>query len=134
MARLILLAFSLPSLSSVFPFLEGVCPADDPTWHIRRSRSLDNYDSVWARCKRSKLPEPLTLVSISGILQIDAQQLEIDDRHYYFLCLVPKEWGTEGICAQISRFCSPLFGVKSDGRVIDRREFDAVTHGQADPI
>ncbi|KAK9641599.1 hypothetical protein V6Z96_009393 [Aspergillus fumigatus] len=28
-------AFSMPSLNSVFPFLEAICPLDDPTWHIQ---------------------------------------------------------------------------------------------------
>lgn len=35
--------FSLPSLSSVFPFLQDVCPTDDPIWHSWRGRGLEDY-------------------------------------------------------------------------------------------
>ncbi|KAL3474561.1 hypothetical protein BJX99DRAFT_248202 [Aspergillus californicus] len=47
--------FSMPTLNSIFPFLETVRPDSDPCWHIRRGRLLHHYKSVWAVCNENQL-------------------------------------------------------------------------------
>jgi hypothetical protein len=48
--QLTMLDFSMPTLNSIFPFLETVRPRCDPCWHIRRGQLLHHYVSVWAVC------------------------------------------------------------------------------------
>ncbi|KNG88166.1 hypothetical protein ANOM_004245 [Aspergillus nomiae NRRL 13137] len=80
--------FSMPTLNSVFPFLEAVCPPSDPGWLIRRGRLLQHYESVWAV---SRFDEN----QAASILFDGEVEFETDDfrgRSYFMLCLIPKSW------------------------------------------
>ncbi|OGM40894.1 hypothetical protein ABOM_010009 [Aspergillus bombycis] len=79
--------FSMPTLNSVFPFLEAVCPQSDPGWLIRRGRLLHHYESAWAV---SRLDENRA----ASILFDGEVELATDDsrRSYLILCLIPKSW------------------------------------------
>lgn len=79
-----LIAFSMPSLNSVFPFLEAVCPPLDPTWHIRRGQHLGCYESVWLFSQESPdSPDPVTLVSFGQRLLTDTGRLD-EERGFFF--------------------------------------------------
>ncbi|QQK44162.1 lipase/esterase [Penicillium digitatum] len=57
--------FSMPTLNSIFPFLEAICPNSDLCWHIRRGGSLCQYESVWAVFGEDKTqPQSITFSSM----------------------------------------------------------------------
>lgn len=116
-------AFSMPSLNSVFPFLEAICPLDDPTWHIRRGRQLDCFESAWLFCQRSlDTPDSVTLVSISHRLLTDAEHLT-EARGCFLLCLIPRKWGVEGVHDQLLRVCTLLMLHSGSGHIISQVNF-----------
>lgn len=118
-----LIAFSMPSLNSVFPFLEAICPLDDPTWHIRRGRQLDCFESAWLFCQRSlDTPDSVTLVSISHRLLTDAEHLT-EARGCFLLCLIPRKWGVEGVHDQLLRVCTLLMLHSGSGHIISQVNF-----------
>ncbi|OJJ43962.1 hypothetical protein ASPZODRAFT_153945 [Penicilliopsis zonata CBS 506.65] len=116
--------FSMPSLSSAFPFLEAIRPADDPTWHIRRGRILNCYESVWA----SFIPagDPPASVMFHGEPGFENLGLK------YLLCLVPRAWdiGTSAssdpkhakIYDKLRQACSLLISSKIIGCIIHGQE------------
>ncbi|KAL1878456.1 hypothetical protein Plec18167_004528 [Paecilomyces lecythidis] len=117
-------AFSLSSLSSVFPFLANLCPHDDHTWHIRRGRQLECYESAWVFVKRAQdLPNSITLISIGHRQLVDAEPFETE-KGYYLLCLVPKEWSIEVAGDKLLRLCSSLQSEDSWGCIVGRQKFD----------
>jgi len=77
----------MPTLNSIFPFLETVRPKSDPCWHIRRGRLLHHYESVWAVCNDKSQPNSI-------IFDDEAQfkTVEMCDKSHIMLCLVPKWW------------------------------------------
>ncbi|KNG90420.1 hypothetical protein ANOM_001014 [Aspergillus nomiae NRRL 13137] len=96
--------FSMPSVNSVFPFLECLCPTDDCTWHIRRGRLLESYTPIWV----------MSIADSSGQTVMDftsdrncAQNRE-DAKVRYLLCLIPKKWGLEGVRSPLVSICSSL--------------------------
>lgn len=114
-----LIAFSMPSLNSVFPFLEAVCPPLDPTWHIRRGRHLGCYESVWLFSQESPdSPDPVTLVSFGQRLLTDTGRLD-EERVFFLLCLVPREWRVDGLCDQLLRVCTSMTS-QSPGHIISQ--------------
>ncbi|PLN80830.1 hypothetical protein BDW42DRAFT_185836 [Aspergillus taichungensis] len=123
--------FTMPTLSSIFPFLEAVCPRCDPCWHIRRGRLLHHYESVWAVCKGKKHPNPITFDN-----EAQFETMEICDRSRLMLCLVPKWWNislrasdglsskdTTGLVYKLREACLLLFHHRSPGAVINHVEF-----------
>lgn len=87
-SQLTMLDFSMPTLNSIFPFLEAVRPTSDPCWHIRRGRLLHQYKPVWAICNDKNQ-------SNSIIFDDDEAQfrtVEICDTSQIMHCLVPKWW------------------------------------------
>jgi hypothetical protein len=105
-----MVAFSMPSVNSVFPFLEMTCPKNDPAWiHFRSAVSI----SV-----------PVTLVSIGYKLLVDVAEFEHleKEKGYYLLCWVPKQWEVEGIRDQLLRVCSNLHD--SHVCIVGRVDFD----------
>ncbi|KAE8408171.1 hypothetical protein BDV37DRAFT_279120 [Aspergillus pseudonomiae] len=96
--------FSMPSVNSVFPFLEGLCPTDDCTWHIRRGRLLESYTPIWV----------MSITDSSGQTVMDftfdrdfAQRRE-EAKVKYLLCLIPKKWGVEDVRSPLVSICSSL--------------------------
>lgn len=82
-----MLDFSMPTLNSIFPFLETVRPKSDPCWHIRRGRLLHHYESVWAICNEKNRPNSIIF---DGEEQFET--VEICNKSHVMLCLVPKWW------------------------------------------
>ncbi|KAJ9233445.1 hypothetical protein DTO169E5_7035 [Paecilomyces variotii] len=117
-------AFSMPSLSSVFPFLATICPQNDPTWHIRKGRQLDHYAPAWVFLGRSgNLSNSVTLMTIGHHQAPNVGLLE-NESGYYLLCLIPKEWEIDGIHNKLRQVCSSLEFSKVWGYIIRRIEFD----------
>jgi hypothetical protein len=117
-----LIAFSMPSLNSAFPFLEAICPPHDPTWHIRRGQHLVRYESVWLMSQESPdSPAPVTLVSMGQRLLTDAGCLD-EERGFFLLCLVPREWPVDGLCDQLLRVCTSITS-QNPGHIISQAKF-----------
>lgn len=81
--QLTMMDFSMPTLNSIFPFLEAVRPESDPCWHIRRGRLLHQYEPVWAICYNRSQPDSIIF---------DDETVEICDTSQTILSLVPKSW------------------------------------------
>lgn len=85
--QLTMLDFSMPTLNSIFPFLETVRPKSDPCWHIRRGRLLHHYESVWAVCNDKNQPNSIIFGDEERFKTVD-----ICDKTHIVLCLVPRWW------------------------------------------
>ncbi|RAK96295.1 uncharacterized protein BO80DRAFT_497068 [Aspergillus ibericus CBS 121593] len=97
-------AFSMPSVNSVFPFLEDISPKDDTTWHIRRGRLLESYESVWI----SSTTNDSGHTSTSIVSDLDFTENIAGANRRYFLCLVPKVWGVADVRSPLLNICSSL--------------------------
>ncbi|PKY03392.1 hypothetical protein P168DRAFT_305673 [Aspergillus campestris IBT 28561] len=97
-------AFSMPSVNSVFPFLEDIRPKDDQTWHIRRGRLLKSYEAVWI----SSTTNGSGQTDMSFVSDSDYTENSTGAKRRYLLCLVPKEWGVEGVRGPLMSICSSL--------------------------
>ncbi|PYI01819.1 hypothetical protein BO78DRAFT_378263 [Aspergillus sclerotiicarbonarius CBS 121057] len=97
-------AFSMPSVNSVFPFLEGIRPKDDYTWHIRRGRLLESYEPIWI-CSTTDSSGQTTMSFVSDT---DCAQNTRGARCRYLLCLIPKEWGVDGVRSLLMSICLSL--------------------------
>lgn len=122
-----MLAFSMPTLNSIFPFLEAVCPNSDLCWHIRRGRLLCHYESVWAVfCEDKAHPELLTFDCEPQFGRMEKMK---DSR--FILCLVPHSWGIASLKTEsdfagldnLRKFCSSFVSAKSPGEIFSRAEF-----------
>ncbi|KGO43383.1 hypothetical protein PEX1_020920 [Penicillium expansum] len=117
--------FSMPTLNSIFPFLEAVCPKSDLCWHIRRGRLLHHYKSVWA-VSRDEETQP-----ISFDCEREFRTIETTKDSRFMLCLVPNSWiislkmnpDVSGHYDRLQQFCSSLISAESPGVVIGRGEF-----------
>lgn len=122
---LTMLGFSMPTLNSIFPFLEAVCPKSDLCWHIRRGRLLHHYKSVWA-VSRDEETQP-----ISFDCEREFRTIETTKDSRFMLCLVPNSWiislkmnpDVSGHYDRLQQFCSSLISAESPGVVIGRGEF-----------
>lgn len=119
--RLTFIDFSMPSVNSILPFLESIRPESNPTWHIRRCRLLDSYESIWA------VPYDDANHSTSIILHGEPHFKE-EGSKYFLLCLVPKAWNISlgtgpGSNSRLRRFCSRLTSSKSLGSIVGHDEF-----------
>ncbi|OOF93557.1 hypothetical protein ASPCADRAFT_209500 [Aspergillus carbonarius ITEM 5010] len=97
-------AFSMPSVNSIFPFLESIRPKDDYTWHIRRGRLLESYEAVWI-CSTT---DSSGKTAMSFVSDIDCAQSMEGSRCRYLLCLIPKEWDIEGVRSLLINICLSL--------------------------
>jgi hypothetical protein len=117
----------MPTLNSIFPFLEAVCPNSDLCWHIRRGRLLYQYESVWAvSCDDKTNPQPITFGCEPQFGTIEKME---DSR--FILCLVPHSWGIASLETEsdfagldhLRRFCASFVTAKSPGAIFSRAEF-----------
>ncbi|GAQ44987.1 uncharacterized protein AtWU_01741 [Aspergillus tubingensis] len=97
-------AFSMPSINSVFPFLEGIRPDGDTTWHIRRARMLEAYTSIWLISRKDRSGK----TAIEFLTEQSHPKDSEEERIKYLLCLIPKTWEAEHIHSQIIKVCSSL--------------------------
>lgn len=103
--------FSMPTLNSICPFLEAVCPKSDLCWHIHRGRLLSYYESVWAVFR----DDETTFDCEPQLGKIEAMK---DSR--FMLCLIPNSWMVSlktksdfaGLC-KLRKFCSHLVSAKT---------------------
>ena len=118
--------FSMPTLNSIFPFLEAVCPKSDLCWHIRRARLLRHYKSVWAVFRDDKTqPQSITFDCEQQFATKEAME---DSR--FMLCLVPDSWSvllemqpnSAWLC-KLREFCLHLVSVKTPGAILERGGF-----------
>lgn len=86
--KLTMLDFSMPSLNSIFPFLEAGCPKSDFCWQIRRGQLLHHYEPFWAVYHSPK--DQASSLSFSWEVQLES--VEIYESTFFMLCLVPKSW------------------------------------------
>lgn len=94
----------MPSLNSVFPFLENIRPKYDYTWHLRRGRLLDSYESVSMSCYTANGSGQTALHFVSDL---EHTQNITGAKRRYLLCLVP-EWGVEDVRSPLVSICSSL--------------------------
>ena len=80
----------MPSLASVFPFLESIHPKEFQTWHISRAQLLHHYDCAWVLHSVNTGPSRFTLVSF-GDEHSDVERLDMNGKTY-FLILFPLFW------------------------------------------
>lgn len=116
--------FSLPSLASIFPFLEGTCPKDSPTWHITRARLLQHYVSAWVLYTEDTDTPQKTLISFSGNLLVDMDGLSIGKGHTFFLLLLPRFWSMEGVHNKLMAACARVISSGKPGSVITKVGFE----------
>lgn len=116
----------MPTLNSIFPFLEAVCPELDPCWHIRRGRLLRHFESIWAVFRDDK-PQ---FQSITFDFEEEFGRLQAMKDSRFIVCLVPKSWiaalkaqpDLAGLC-KLRKFCSCLISTKTPGAILKRGEF-----------
>ena len=123
-----MLDFSMPTLNSILPFLESICPDSDLCWHIRRARLLHEYTSIWAVfCDDKTNPQPVTFDCEPQLATIEKMK---DSR--VILCLVPFRWGKflsgrrfdfTGGLEKLRNCCSNLISAKHLGAILSRAEF-----------
>ncbi|KAE8336622.1 hypothetical protein BDV24DRAFT_109529 [Aspergillus arachidicola] len=128
--------FSMPTLNSVFPFLEKVCPKSDPGWCIRRGRLLRYYESVWAvPCDNVDRPASILF---NGDMQFET--VELRDSPYYILCLIPRSWNlswrtdyeststNRELGHKLRQACLLLVSFECSGYVFRRSDFEGITY------
>ncbi|KAB8239897.1 hypothetical protein BDV35DRAFT_375160 [Aspergillus flavus] len=126
--------FSMPTLNSVFPFLEKICPELDPGWHIRRGRLLHHYESAWAVfC--GDVTNPASILFNS---EVQLETVDLCDGSYYILCLIPRSWNllwrTSGelistdteLVDELRQACSLLLLSEHSGRILGRSDFERI--------
>lgn len=121
--------FSLPSLASIFPFLECIRPEHSPTWHITRARQLQHYVSAWVLCTEDTDTPQKTLISVSGNLLVDVNGLNIGEGHSFILLLFPQSWGTGEVHDKLIAACSRVISSGKPGSIITRVEFEDMELG-----
>jgi hypothetical protein len=126
----------MPTLNSIFPFLEAVCPNSDLCWHIRRGRLLHQYESVWAVfCDDEAHPQSITF---DWEPQFGTVEKMKESR--FILCLVPHSWGIGSLKFDFARLdklrkvCACFVSSKLPGAILSRAEFwkEAESRGTED--
>ena len=115
----------MPSLASVFPFLESICPQEFQTWHINRAQLLHHYDCAWVSHSLNTRPSCLTLVSL-GDERSDVERLDMDGKTY-FLILFPRFWDRKKVKNKWTTICNRLIGSDEAGCIISRPEFEGMS-------
>lgn len=116
----------MPTLNSIFPFLEAVRPESDPCWHIRRGRLLHHYRPIWAVFRHDSTQ--LTLVTFDYEPRFTEIGAMADSR--FVLCLVPNLWhvpswkdpGFAGF-ERLRNLCSDLVSTKAPGKIFEQSDF-----------
>lgn len=116
----------MPTLNSIFPFLEALCPKSDLCWHIRRGRLLHHYKPVWVVFRDDEAqPQSITFDYEPQFGTIEATE---DSR--FILCLVPDSWtvslktelDSNGLY-KLRKFCSHLISEKAPGAILEQATF-----------
>lgn len=116
----------MPTLNSIFPFLEAVCPNSDLCWHIRRGRLLRQYESVWAVfCDDMTYPQ-----SITFDCEPQFETIEKMKDTCFIVCLVPHSWGITSVTkfdfaglSELRKYCDRFLTAKLPGAILSRDEF-----------
>ncbi|CAG8139906.1 unnamed protein product [Penicillium salamii] len=122
---MLLPGFCMPTLNSIFPFLDDFCPKSDPSWHIRRGRLLHHYSSIWVAFRDETSPQAMTFDCEPQFGSVETMK---DSR--FMLCLIPNSWivtiGTRLAflrSCKLREFCSLLISIKPLGLIFQRDEF-----------
>lgn len=113
----------MPSLASIFPFLEGIRRPENPhsqTWHIRRAKMLQYYDCAWI--VYSGQTTELSLIALGGDVHFDEQNLDTEGK-YFFLILFPQSWDKKEVEGKFVAVCNQVILSGEVGSVIRRMEF-----------
>ena len=84
--------------------LKNIRPKDDYTWHIRRGRLLDSYESVWMSYTANGSGQ----TALHFVSDLEYTQNITVAKRRYLLCLVPKEWGVEDVRSPLMSIYSSL--------------------------
>lgn len=114
----------MPSLASIFPFLENLRPKGFQTWHISRAQLLHHYDCAWVLHSTSTGLSRLTLVSI-GDERFDVERLNMDG-NTYFLVLFPRFWVRKQVENKGTTICNRVALSGEAGCVFTRLEFEGM--------
>lgn len=112
----------MPSLASIFPFLENIRPKEFQMWHISRAQLLHHYDCAWVLHSTSTGLSRLTLVSI-GDERFDVETLNMDG-NTYFLILFPQFWDRKQV--ENKWTCNRVALSGEAGCVFTRSEFEGM--------
>ncbi|KAI9041860.1 uncharacterized protein KD926_006405 [Aspergillus affinis] len=129
--------FTMPSLSSLFPFLEALCPKDDPTWCIRRARQLNDYSFAWLMSGEEKECPSNGRLSVicwprdppgrrmGACMDINVKAFDRDD--FFLLMLIPENWAQVDMTGKVLRLGSEFLDCdEAVGTIIDRDHFDRI--------
>ncbi|KAE8355339.1 hypothetical protein BDV28DRAFT_129142 [Aspergillus coremiiformis] len=110
--------FKMPSLASLFPFLESIRPKEHPTWHIIRARCLPRYTYAWAIQDMSNTK----LISLDGESFVD---MEKSDMHgeTCVLILFPRSWDKNEVRERLAVVCGQVKSSDETGIIISQSEF-----------
>ncbi|PWY86483.1 hypothetical protein BO94DRAFT_575555 [Aspergillus sclerotioniger CBS 115572] len=122
--------FTVPSLTSVFPFLEAIRPKSNPSWHISRARQLKSYKSLWAfqhthENQVNLTKQTLTIVSLWGEMLTDPDKLRTE-QGCFFLLLVPHAWVIDDVGSKLLAACIRVSEGGSPGGIISRSDFEDI--------
>lgn len=114
----------MPSLASVFPFLESIRSKEFQTWHISRAQLLHHYDCAWVLHSANTGPSCLTLVSIGdGDECSDVERLDMD-WNTYFLVLFPQFWDRKEVENKWTTICNRVILSGEAGCIFTRSELE----------
>ncbi|PLB48638.1 hypothetical protein P170DRAFT_474991 [Aspergillus steynii IBT 23096] len=126
--------FGIPSLSSVFPFLEAMCPKEDPAWCIHSARQLDLYDAAWVMSdkKQNSTPEAnLSMVSFRGRIFLDVEHIVRNRDSFFVLVLIPRSWVVEDINDLVIRVSSRFTETeKPVGTTVSREQAESILNDE----
>lgn len=112
----------MPSLASIFPFLEAVHPETSSTWHISRARQLGDYVPAWIAFNQSN--KEMSLISFTGTPSSDGLRLASEDGTAFILLLLPRTWVMPGIDDRMLAICDNLIASGWSGMIVDKAGFD----------
>jgi hypothetical protein len=117
----------MPSLTSIFPFLEAIRPERHPTWHISRAQALDHYIPAWvSHAGGMNESEEMSLITFDGEKFCDTDKLSTGLS--FFLILIPQSWDKKAIVGKLLGACTGVGSLGKPGIVITKAEFDKTQH------
>ena len=118
------IGFMMPSLASIFPFLESIRPKEIPTWHISRAQVLHHYDCAWVLQSENARQSDLTLISLGH--EHASTETPNMDNGTYFLILFPRLWNSKEVGDKWMVICNQAILLGEAGCLITRSEFEKI--------
>lgn len=75
----------MPSLVSVFSFLETILPEGFPTWHISRAQLLHQYYCAWDLHSKKADLSHMTLISLDQVIVHELERWDTEDKTFFLI-------------------------------------------------